>query len=178
MADRVPRGVRLALVSAVLLIALASCGDDDSSSATATTASGTPTTADAAGTSTTAPTAGDACRLVTEEEAADLLGGPVTADARSAGGVDSCSYARDPATEGILAVTVTSQLDYYEAQKANLPDPTDVTGLGDEAVWDDTLDQLLVRAGDQAFGVTWGGNGITADQASAVALAQAIISRL
>jgi hypothetical protein len=174
--------MRLAIVMMVGVLASAAavgCGDSSSSTSDATPAGGV-STATQVSSQTTAPgsTQDDPCRLVTAEEAAALLGGPVEPEANSTGPVTSCTYARDPATDGILSVTVTSDLSYFEAQKANLPTATPVADLGDDAVWDATLGQLLVQADGQAVGLTWGGNGITADEASAVALARAILARL
>jgi hypothetical protein len=75
-------------------------------------------------------------------------------------------------------VTVTDQPGYDDAHKAQLPSPEEVAGVGDDAVRDGTLDQFLVRVGDRAIGITWGGAGIDADRDRAVALARAAIARL
>jgi hypothetical protein len=200
---RKTRGM-LPLSTCVLLLALAGCGGDDDSSGTtagahvATTARSAPSAESSAAadgtTETTAPVttarvapAGmiDACSLVTSEEAAAALGGPVDPPKPGfAGSFSECLWRIEGGTEMDSAVVVhalggVSRDQFEQHVEENAPPelgPVEpVSGVGDIAYQQIALFAL---AGDAMVVVTVLSNDPDGGESQQVALAQAAIGRL
>lgn len=95
-----------------------------------------------------------ACEVVSTDELERIVGfdlkpGRTTNDYL---GVSQCQWDRAAGDEGGLSITVRdrSDLNVYKAVPGSAP----VSGIGDEAVWAETLNQLAFRQGERVMSVS------------------------
>ncbi len=150
----------------LMLVAIAGCGDDSSSTdeTTATTASGASSPSTAPSVASSAPSGGSAdttegaCKYVTTAEASALAGSPVkpgVARSVTTGPVPFayCDFIFDPGNAPGVTVAVADLLgngpslfDQFRQSESSGSDYQEVTGVGDEAFFAGT--NLNVRKGD------------------------------
>ena len=131
---------RLACFPLILLLFVGAC----SKPASNTSAAASQGTANAA--------AGNACdrKLVTSAEAAEILGKPVASEKVLPGDAQSCVFT----TADFTALTISlrpglgrATVDTWAAGKMPMP-VTDVSGVGERAVWQSTLKEINAEKND------------------------------
>lgn len=123
----------------------------------------------------------EACSLLTEGEAAEFLGVPVTTvDPFRIRTFHACEWSNDegPLVEvvqvGVFDFSVDSDLFREAASAAGAHELEDFPGIGDEAYWTGTH-ELYVRQGDRMFSVI---PALAGDRDQAAAIARLVIQRL
>jgi hypothetical protein len=115
----------------------ATTGTSTSSSTTASSPSSSSTTSSSAASSGQASGAPDACSLITADDAALAVGGPVGAPKPRAtpGGGTSCSYIQEPVAvdSGTVAISVFSPGVTLASVREGLTDTQPLSGVGDDA---------------------------------------------
>jgi hypothetical protein len=141
----------------------------------------------------------DACQYVTEGDVSTAFGFAVTRDVTLSAQSHQCVFHRSSTNASdslfLVSVNVAKGQGAVNAYKAIAGDPSvivldasgspapappahqAVPGLGDGAVWEPDLAQLVVVKGDARLDVMLGGPG-NADEAAATHLAAAILPRL
>jgi len=141
----------------------------------------------------------DACQYVTEGDVSTAFGFPVTRDVALSAQSHQCVFHRSStnasdaldlvsvnvakgpaAVNAFKALTGDPSVTVVDASGSEAPPPPahqGVPGLGDGAVWEPDLPQLVVIKGDTRLDVILGGPGNT-DQAAATRLAAALLPRL
>jgi hypothetical protein len=153
---------RTALPLVLTLLVLTACGEEDASATDASTADATQDAAAGADTSTTAaatPAAED-CPWITNVEATDVLGAPVTVT-RPAGNQAVCQFSYASYTSGAPSVGIVVRdggftLDQMRSPFDDMGTAEAVEGLGDEATWivqTETMRYLFVAQGDDVVQV-------------------------
>jgi len=95
-----------------------------------------------------------ACEIVSTEELERIVGFDLE-DGRTTNdylGVSQCRWDRENGDEGGVSVTVRERGD-MEIYRA-VPGSTPVTGIGDEAVWSESLNQLAFRRRERVMSVS------------------------
>ena len=130
---------RLACFPFILILVLCACSKSTSNRSTAAASQ----SATNAGTSTPS---GNACdrKLVTSADAAEILGAPVASEKTVEGDAQSCAFA----TAGFTTLTISlrpglgrTTVDTWATGKMPMP-TTDVSGVGERAVWQSTLKEI------------------------------------
>jgi len=130
-----------------LLLVLLACGG--SGDAASDLSADSAAAAAAAAPESTGP---KACDLATREELQEIVGGEL-GEARVTNdyaGSSQCQWDRPGSPEGVsIALHQNGNLENYRA----MPGSVAVTGLGDDAVWNEELNQLAVRQGAAVFSI-------------------------
>jgi hypothetical protein len=124
---------------------------------------------------------GTACNLVTAADASTTFGEPMTQTAAS---VADCVYASaDQSQQLQLHEFVNDQTNMNNTIQQLESTSEHVTGLGDDAFWNGTIDTMFVRKGDRAFTIVSPSLGAKtpadrdAPKAAIVALATSALSK-
>ena len=173
-------GLRMPLVVTLLLataLALIACGDADELGVDAAAARASEIAANAAVTAADL----EACSLLTEGEAAEFLGVPVTSvDPLKIRTFQACEWSNDESQlievvqVGVFDFFVDSDLFREAASASGAHELDQVPGVGDEAYWTGTH-ELYVREGDRMFSVI---PALAGDREQAAAIARLVIPRL
>lgn len=178
-----PSAFAAAVTVILATVALTACSSNktsaagaDTNSPTATPANTTPTAGDATnsskGTSTPANPV-DVCSLISVATAAQLSGQPYTTATPESGHFGSeCAYNNDDSTAQGVNLSVDSQNVDNTWQLVHSGNVTDVSGIGDKAVWDNGNTLYAVSGG-----VIIQVNGLDS-QAKSEALAKALLGAL
>ena len=137
-----------------------------------------------------APTAAavnlDGCSLLTTDEVAAAIGKPVQAVTLPTGDSSTvaCDYT-DPANRGnrfvsttVYVLTPAGAKGAHEATKGGGRDQTAISGLGDDAYWDNTLGMLSVLKGRYVVGMSVTADATADRMKAAQAMASKILARL
>lgn len=152
----------LALIGAVLWTACGGDDDDDSGGGADTASTARPGDGGSDATATSDSGGGssnggdlDVCGLVTQAQAAEILGEPVgEPEPGSAGPFTYCSYMASAEMSFSSIQVGYFEMEFGEREFATMSrqltdDPEEIDDLGDEAVWDGA--QVLVRIGDRVY---------------------------
>ena len=129
---------RLVYFSVILFLALSACSRPASKTGDAASLS--------AKNAVASTPAGNACdgKLVTSADAAEILGAPVASEATLAGDAQSCMFTTADFTTLTISLRPAlgrTTVDTWAA--GNMPMPvTDVSGVGERAVWQSTLKEI------------------------------------
>jgi hypothetical protein len=177
---RIPRLAFIAAVGGLALGASACSPSTPSPNAPAPTVNGATTNAPSAG---PAPAAagGRACALLTPDQAAAVLGAPVTATEQDQGVVETCRLRPADPTGGSVYVSVLSATPSdFDTAAANLPVAhTSVSGIGDKAAFAAGAGELIVLSGGHMISVIVVHKGVVfGGEAELRTLAAAALDRL
>lgn len=174
------RLIRVAVLLAALIalgLAASSCGGDEDDGGSEAAGDSTVTTGGGDGEGTASGKV-DPCSLLTTAEVGDV--GVKASDPQpgeDATGGQSCNYGGEDLSEGVqVIVQPGGGQAYFDQSKALFPEPKPISGLGDQAVLDESNPQqvsVLVLQGDTVLSL---GGSISA--ADAESLAEKALGRI
>ena len=167
---------RLACFPLILLLVLAACSKPVSNT-------GDPRSQGAGNAGASTP-AGNACdrKLVTSADAAAILGEPIASEKALPGDAQSCVFT----TAGFTTLTISlrpglgrTTVDTWAAGKMPMP-VTDVSGVGERAVWQSTLKEIIAEKNNLLcdIGVVGPGQGAGATPETLGALCNKIFAAM
>ncbi len=174
-------GLSLALGAIALLAACGGGGDGSGGEKTQPAATKAATTAASQPTTAAPSSTVDACTLVTKAQIESAVGATVLdPKAEQLANLSSCSF-NDPASPIFTVVSVSvfsgastsDAKEIFDLGKRNANDPQPVTGVGEDAYWDDTLSDLNTVQGKYEITVD-----VPGDSADPLAVAKEIAGKV
>jgi len=128
-------------------------------------------------------TAPDPCALISTDDLRRITGfaakeGETTGDEKSA---HRCTWHEGgEAGAGVITITIhVENLDRLMGQLRNIPMSEPLSGLGDEAYWNNALNQLTMRSGARVITISFNSSGGATDHRNAaIEIAKLILPKL
>lgn len=150
---------RLLAIAAMILVIAACSGSPDASSPDdggAGSSSGAEPSAAASTGGGGGGGAAEACELITADEAASVMGVDSLTSESTPGDTSYCTYSGADATTLVATSFNASNASDIIAAYGGQAGVTEVSGIGDQALWDSNSATLFVAKGDAIIGITVG----------------------